>query len=150
MIEDCAHSLGVEYKRQKIGSFGDASFFSFGRDKVISSVFGGAAIINAECRMQNAELKKIDNEFKYPNYFWILQQIFHPIAFAFILPLYNIAIGKVVLFLLLKLHLISRPVYNEEKRGEKSREVGVMRDGLLQCVASFPMPTTWADMNRTW
>ena len=46
LIEDCAHSLGAKYNSQKIGTFGDAAFFSFGRDKVISSVFGGLAFIN--------------------------------------------------------------------------------------------------------
>ena len=40
LIEDCAHSLGATYKGKKVGTFGDAAFFSFGRDKVVSSVFG--------------------------------------------------------------------------------------------------------------
>ena len=71
LIEDCAHSLGAEYKSKKsglpadlrrpkpttvgegrslakAGSFGDASFFSFGRDKIISSVFGGMVVTNNE------------------------------------------------------------------------------------------------------
>ena len=39
LIEDCAHSLGATYNGKKIGTFGDAALFSFGRDKVISSVF---------------------------------------------------------------------------------------------------------------
>src|SRR3989338_8979932 len=46
VIEDCAHSLGATYKEKKVGTFGDVAFFSFGRDKVISSVYGGALIIN--------------------------------------------------------------------------------------------------------
>ena len=46
LIEDCAHCLGAEYNRQKLGTFGKASFFSFGRDKIISSVSGGAVSIN--------------------------------------------------------------------------------------------------------
>ena len=52
VIEDCAHSLGVTYKSKKLGNFGDAAFFSFGRDKVVSSVWGGAAIINSKFKIQ--------------------------------------------------------------------------------------------------
>ncbi|MDP2910065.1 MAG: aminotransferase class I/II-fold pyridoxal phosphate-dependent enzyme, partial [bacterium] len=48
LIEDCAHSLGAAYKEKKLGTFGTAAFFSFGRDKVISSVFGGLAATNNE------------------------------------------------------------------------------------------------------
>ncbi|MCG2691908.1 aminotransferase class I/II-fold pyridoxal phosphate-dependent enzyme, partial [Microgenomates group bacterium] len=42
LIEDCAHALGAKYQGKPIGSFGDMTVLSFGRDKVISSVFGGA------------------------------------------------------------------------------------------------------------
>ena len=42
LIEDCAHSFGVIIDGKMLGNEGDASFFSFGRDKVLSSVFGGA------------------------------------------------------------------------------------------------------------
>jgi len=40
LIEDCAHSLTAEYNGQKVGTFGKAAFFSFSRDKIISSVYG--------------------------------------------------------------------------------------------------------------
>jgi len=48
VIEDCAHAMGAEHKGKKVGTYGDASFFSFGRDKVISSVFGGIVMTNNE------------------------------------------------------------------------------------------------------
>jgi len=38
--------LGAEYNGKYCGSFGDISFFSFGKDKIISSVFGGAVVVN--------------------------------------------------------------------------------------------------------
>ncbi len=117
LIEDCSHAIGASYQGKKVGSFGDAAFFSFGRDKVISSVFGGAAVIRSKIRDQKSKMEKIEKELKYPNYFWILQQLFHPIAFSIILPLYNLFIGKLILYLLLKTHLLSKPVYDEEKRG---------------------------------
>lgn len=119
LIEDCAHSLGASYKGKKIGTFGDGAFFSFGRDKVVSSVWGGAVIINDKCQMTNAKwkLKKIENELPKPSYFWIVQQLLHPIAFSFILPLYDVYMGKLLLYLLQKFHLLSRPVSHEELTG---------------------------------
>lgn len=119
LIEDCAHSLGASYKGKKIGTFGDAAFFSFGRDKVISSVWGGMAILSAEYRVQSAELRKYQKQLPMPSGFWIFQQLFHPIAFSFILVSYNIWIGKMLLFCLQKFQLLSFPVYPEEKRGRK-------------------------------
>jgi dTDP-4-amino-4,6-dideoxygalactose transaminase len=117
LIEDCAHAFGVTVDGKKIGTFGQAAFFSFGRDKVISSVFGGMAIING--KWENGKLRKFQQKVKYPDYFWIFQQILHPVVFFIILPLYNLMIGKIALFILLKMKLVSKPIYDEEYRGEK-------------------------------
>ncbi len=121
IIEDCAHSLGATYYGQKIGTFGDAAFFSFGRDKVISSVFGGMAIISGKRKAESGKLKQFQQKLKYPSYFWIFQQLLHPIAFSIIQPLYNFGVGKLFLFVLQRLHLLSFPVYREEKYGMKPR-----------------------------
>lgn len=117
LIEDCAHSLGANIAGKKVGTFGDAAFFSFGRDKVISSVFGGMAIINEKLKIKNAKLREYQQKLNYPSYFWIFQQLLHPIAFAIILPLYNIYLGKLILLILQRLHLLSFPVYEAEKKG---------------------------------
>ncbi len=117
LIEDCAHALGATYKGKKLGSYGDAAFFSFGRDKVVSSVFGGMAIINSNLKTQISKLKQYHDQLPYPSYFWIFQQLFHPIAFSVILASYNLIFGKLLLVFLQKLHLLSFPVYPEEKKG---------------------------------
>lgn len=46
LIEDCCHALGGDINGQKLGTFWDIAIFSFGRDKVISSVNGGALLTN--------------------------------------------------------------------------------------------------------
>ncbi len=138
LIEDCAHALGTTYKGKKVGTLGDAAFFSFGRDKVVSSIFGGMAIINDKWKMENGKLKQYQKSLPYPSYFWIFQQLFHPIAFSIILASYNwapllrrfinhrkmetVTVGKVLLFLLQKLHLLSFPVYPEEKKGKRPND----------------------------
>lgn len=46
IIEDCAPALGATYKGKKVGTFGDAAFFSFQWSKVISTGLGGIAVTN--------------------------------------------------------------------------------------------------------
>lgn len=41
LIEDCCQSIGAEYKKNKVGSIGDISVFSFYATKVITSIQGG-------------------------------------------------------------------------------------------------------------
>lgn len=117
VIEDCAHSLGGTYKGKKLGTFGDAAFFSFGRDKVISSVWGGAATMNQKWKVESQKLREFQEKLPYPSPAWIVQQLLHPILFSFILPTYNAIIGKVILELAKRLGLISIPVALEEKTG---------------------------------
>ncbi|MDD5145192.1 MAG: aminotransferase class I/II-fold pyridoxal phosphate-dependent enzyme [Candidatus Pacebacteria bacterium] len=117
LIEDCAHSLGAKYKGKKVGTFGDVSFFSFSRDKIISSVYGGMAALN------NEELARKIRDFQekagYPSYFWVKQQLMHPLLMnLLILPTYRL-FGKYFLVLSQWLHILSKAVHSGEKRGQK-------------------------------
>lgn len=121
LIEDCSHSLGATIDGKKVGSLSDASFFSFGRDKVISSVFGGLAVINNSQHQATVNMKEFYEDLEYPSSFWILQQVLHPLFFSIILPFYNLLLGKILLWGLLKLRLLSKPVYKEELVGKKPK-----------------------------
>ena len=46
VIEDCAHALGAAYKGRKVGTFGNASFFSFQMLKPLNTYGGGMALTN--------------------------------------------------------------------------------------------------------
>ena len=96
-----------------------AAFFSFSRDKVISSVYGGMAVTNDEKIGQ--ELERLQKEFGRSGLFWIRQQILHPVLLWFIiLPLYNfIDLGKIFLVASQWLHVLSKAVSWQEKRGER-------------------------------
>ncbi|HHE76635.1 MAG TPA: aminotransferase class V-fold PLP-dependent enzyme, partial [Candidatus Parcubacteria bacterium] len=90
VIEDVAHSLGAKYKNKLCGSFGDASFFSFGRDKIISSVFGGMAVTNNQKIAE--KIKEFRDKISYPSRLWAFQQILHPILVNyFVLPAYSLS-----------------------------------------------------------
>lgn len=119
LIEDCAHSLGATFEGKKIGTFGLASFFSFGKDKVISSVFGGMAITNDEKIGEN--LKKFWEKIKEPSFFWIFQQLLHPLLIELLIkPLYNFfGSGKILLFLFQNFKILPKSVSKEEKEGKK-------------------------------
>ena len=129
LIEDCAHSLGAKYSpphqnfgvgvKKFCGTFGDATFFSLGRDKIISSVFGGMAVTNDERLAQ--KIKKFQDGLDFPSNFWVFQQLLHPILTNFlILPAYglNQYLGRIILGFFHKISLLSKAVYKKEKKGE--------------------------------
>lgn len=120
LIEDAALSLGGGYKGKKYGSWGDAAILSFGRDKVVSSVFGGAAITSN--RLLGEKIRKIQADLPTPSKTWIRQQLWHPIMTWVALQLYELRIGKIVLWGCQKLNILSRAVYREEKVGIRPME----------------------------
>jgi len=44
VIEDCAHALGARYRGREVGTFGDASFFSFQTLKPLNTYGGGVGV----------------------------------------------------------------------------------------------------------
>ena len=118
IIEDVAHGLGAQYNGRLCGTLGDASFFSFGRDKIISSVFGGMAIAKNENVIE--KIRDFQRGIKYPSHLWILQQLLHPILInELVFPIFwmNSLLGKLLLVLLQKAKLLSKAVYGKEKKG---------------------------------
>ncbi len=119
VVEDCAHALGAKWQNNLVGTFDQAAFFSFGRDKIISSVYGGIAVTN------NSELaekiKSFQTKCSHPSYPWICQQLLHPIlTYYIIIPLYRFKeSGRLILLILQKLRILSKSVHQKEKRGEK-------------------------------
>lgn len=59
VIYDAAHTFGVKYKGKGIGSFGDASMFSFHATKVFNTIEGGAVCFKDEAL--GRELYKLKN-----------------------------------------------------------------------------------------
>ena len=99
LIEDLAHSLGATFKSKKLGSFGEITVLSFGRDKIISSVFGGALLSR----------KPIKLSLPLPVNYWIFKQLLHPLIFSVAVPTYY-WFGKYLIHLCRKLDLITLPL----------------------------------------
>jgi perosamine synthetase len=117
LIEDCAHALGSQYLKQPVGTFGDVAIFSFGRDKMVSSIFGGAVVSSRQDVMDF--VRKEQHNRPYPPPWWVIQQLKHPLWFYYIiLPFYFTAgLGKVVLVTAQALRLLSKAVTSQEKKG---------------------------------
>jgi len=134
VIEDCAHALGADFRGQKLGSFGDMSIFSFGRDKVISSVFGGMLIVkNPELAQK---VKALRDQSPLPSHIWTARQLWHPILMNWlVLPTYTMGVGKAILELSKRLGFISKAVYKSERLGKKERSVLGKMPGALARLA---------------
>lgn len=137
VIEDCAHALGARVDGNFLGTFGDASFFSFGRDKVLSSVFGGIALIhNAKLQTRIAEGERC---LKNASFSWILQQLLHPLLTGLAKTTYDIGIGKGLLAFGRKTRLISQPVQSQEKQGKKPSFANRQLPGALAVLAEHQL-----------
>lgn len=123
LIEDCAHSLGAEFNGKKTGTFGDAAFFSFGRDKIISSTSGGMVIASGDKLAE--KIKGFQNNLPFPPSSWIFRQLAHPIVFWRSLPIYYfLNLGKIKILLDQKLGLITRAYGRNEKQGIPDENFG--------------------------
>ncbi len=117
LIEDCAHSLGAVYRDKKTGTLGQIAFFSFSRDKIISSVYGG--MIATDDEELAKKIGEYQNKIGHPSVFWIKQQLLHPVLMNWlILPTYRV-LGKYLLVLFQYLKILSKAVHWREKRGRK-------------------------------
>lgn len=118
LIEDCAHALGQTHQGQALGTFGDVAILSFGRDKIISSVFGGAVVSKNQNLIER--IRDQQRALPFPPKTWVRQQLRHPVFFDKILPTYfRFGLGKVALILLQKFGFLSKAVTLEEKSGKK-------------------------------
>lgn len=134
VIEDCAHSLDAEYKNQKTGTFGDAAFFSFGRDKVVSSVSGGIVVTSDDGL--GGRIKEFRNQMPYPEKSLAARQLLHPIITYKAFHLYYfLNIGKIIMYIASKLGIITKAYTREEKKGEKPKNFPAQMPNALAKMA---------------
>jgi len=138
IIEDCAHSLGAEYKGKKTGTFGDVSFFSFGRDKVVSAVAGGMVVTNNN--ELGKKIKTFRDQMPYPKRSLIIRQLLHPIiTFKALMVYYFFGIGKMVMFVVNKLKILPRAYTKEEKKNIKDENFPAKMPNALAEIALHQM-----------
>lgn len=122
LIEDCALSLGAKFDGKKVGTFGDVAFFSFGRDKVISSVSGGLAIVyNPEIA---EKMKGLVKNQPSRSWLWISQNLVHTIKVPIATRLMGrLKIGQGILLIMQKIGLLNRVYQDCEKITEAPKKL---------------------------
>jgi dTDP-4-amino-4,6-dideoxygalactose transaminase len=114
-IEDCAHVIPDETGPESIGRDGEFLMLSFGRDKAISGVTGGA-ILSRDPTI-SAILRRRESEAADLSAFAVARYLLYPLLYGIARPLYGIWIGKALLAIARALHLLPAIVSREEKRG---------------------------------
>ncbi len=120
IIEDCAHSLGARYQGKLTGAFGDVGMLSFGSDKIISCVRGGALVTNDE--EVGKKLSDYKNNLPPSAVSKIFQHLMHYPIFYAGKALYSLTIGKILLKLAKNLNIINKIIYSEEKVGDRMKD----------------------------
>lgn len=115
-IEDCAHSLGASYKGKLTGTYADIGMFSFGGEKIISSVRGGALItkdteIARTLRRYQEQLPQLSRK-------QVFQHLMHLVLFPFGKRIYSFG-GKALLHIAKQLNITNKIIESPEKRGER-------------------------------
>jgi perosamine synthetase len=99
LIEDSCHAIGSEYKGERVGTYGDAAFFSSQWSKPITTGLGGWAVVNnpeLKARMEegypqfiNPTLKEdvllrlqylMHSQILRPSTFWIVQSTYRMLS----------------------------------------------------------------------
>ncbi len=114
-VEDCAHSLGARYKGKYTGTYADIGMYSFGGEKVVSCVRGGA-LITADAELQN-KISIAHAPLAYPSRGFILQHLLHVLLFPIGKATYHLFVGKALLKVAKTLRITHRISTRTEKEG---------------------------------
>lgn len=125
LIEDCAHSLGGEWRGQKLGTLGDAAILAFGIDKVISGVRGGGVLVNFSGKLADRKAAFEDQYSRLRTHplGLALKSLLNPLIWHIATPLYFVGIGKftigrLLIRLLFKVGIVGNVVDTAENIGD--------------------------------
>lgn len=107
IIEDLAHSVGVRYKNgREAGMVGAATVLSFGKDKSIDTVSGGAIIYRHPCK---GRIKALAS---HPQKSDILRARWYPVFGKIARGLTRMHLGGAWMRMLLKVHFVEKSADN--------------------------------------
>ena len=107
IIEDLAHSAGVKYPDgREAGTVGAAAVFSFGKDKSVDTISGGAVVLRHPCK------NTIKAPSKTPKPSDVLRARFYPMFGAICRGLSYVHLGGALMRGLVKIHWVERSADN--------------------------------------
>ncbi len=115
LIEDCAHVLPDAKGPEGVGRTGDAVLLSFGRDKAVSGVTGGAIVTRR--LLDPARIRAEEDAAADLSWWTVARLLEYPQIYAFARPLYGSGLGKAVLKAAALLRLLLPILTAAEKRG---------------------------------
>ena len=127
IIEDCAHAFGSEYKRKKLGTFGDFSLLSFDYIKPLN-LFGGGALMVNNGTYRDAVLSAF-NDLTYPRRLSVIT--------SFRYYIFQNVILKTPLFYLVKLSLRNPKLKRLLKKIHKSSPYKTERLSTFQSLLGY-------------
>ncbi|MBQ3441218.1 DegT/DnrJ/EryC1/StrS aminotransferase family protein [Candidatus Saccharibacteria bacterium] len=108
LIEDLAHSAGMKYPDgRETGTVGAATVLSFGKDKSINTITGGAVILRAPVK------HKVKAPFKAPQISEVLRARFYPLFCAVCRGLSYVHLGGVLMRFLILTHQVEKSADNK-------------------------------------
>jgi dTDP-4-amino-4,6-dideoxygalactose transaminase len=118
LIEDCAHVLPDDGHPPMLGVTGDFTLLSFGRDKAISGVSGGAIVsrhtlLSQRLRAAQAAAAPLPTA-------EVARLLLYPLIYACARPLYGLWLGKAVLKAASLLRILPRILTDDERGGHAS------------------------------
>lgn len=121
LIEDCAHIIPDASGPPDIARTGDFVLLSFGRDKAISGVAGGAMLSrNTDV---SDRLRKLEQTAPHLSLFSIKRYLLYPLLYAVARPVFGIGVGKALLKLCALARILPPIVTDDEKDGRQSQEL---------------------------
>lgn len=116
LIEDCAHVMPDESGPSTIGRDGDFVLLSFGRDKAISGITGGAML--SRHPGLSVQLRASEGNAAPLSRLLILRLLCYPLVYIVARPLYGIGLGKPLLWLARRVGALVPILTREEKQGK--------------------------------
>lgn len=118
LIEDCAHIIPDVTGPKSIGKYADAIMLSFGRDKAVSGIVGGAVL--AKNKAVAESLERETKRAKRVPLLTVGRALLYPLLYSVAKPLYAIGIGKLIMLGASKLGLLIPVLTSKEKQGVQS------------------------------
>lgn len=112
LLEDCAHYL----PQAQINT--DARLYSFGREKILSCISGGAIALNKNSKFYAKTQKILENTLPKQNLEETLKLLIHPLIYSLALPWWH-AGGKIIPMFFKKTGIIPLAVTKNEKLGKE-------------------------------
>ncbi len=113
LLEDCAHFIPNKT------FISDARLYSFGREKVISCVSGGALVLNKNSIFFDKTKNLLKETLPKQNLFQTIRLIIHPLVYSLSLPWWH-AGGKFLAVFFQKFKILPKAVTNAEKNGKEN------------------------------